>query len=220
MTLRNGVEAPRAGIPERFLARFHDCIVMALIMLAAILLAVAAVVVGLLLGADWNWGDENTQAVVSSLLALFFVGMASLVALLYEPVTTARSGQTIGKRGQQVKVVRYEDGGASSAFRCLTRWAVPIWAGTLGWVVAAAIGLPMPYLGMPGLWLLIYVSPLWGRDRRGWHEMIAGTVVVEASWLPPPAGPPASAYAAAFVEWAGDADNSGWDDAVTDGLEL
>ncbi len=191
MTLRNGVEAPLAGIPERFLARFHDCIVMALIMLAAILLAVAAVVVGLLLGADWNWGDENTQAVVSSLLALFIVGMASLVALLYEPVTTARSGQTIGKRGQQVRIVRYQDGGAASASRCVARWAVPIWAGTLGWAVAAAIGLPMPYVGIPGLWLLIHVSPLWGRGRRGWHDMIAGTVVVEASWLAPPAGPPA-----------------------------
>ncbi|MXZ94629.1 MAG: RDD family protein [Acidimicrobiaceae bacterium] len=192
VTLRNGVEAPRAGIPERFLARFHDFIIMALIMLAAALLAVAAVVVGLLLGADWNWGDENAQAVVSGLLALAVVGMASLVALLYEPVTTARSGQTIGKRGQQVKVVRYQDGGAAPASRFVTRWAVPTWASTLGWVVAAAIGLPMPYLGMPGLWLLIHLSPLWGRGRRGWHDMIAGTVVVEASWLPPPAGPPAA----------------------------
>lgn len=193
MTLRNGVEAPRAGIPERFLARFHDFIIMALLMLVAALLAAAAVVVGLLLGANWNWGDENTQAAVSGLLALFMVGMASLVALLYEPVTTARSGQTIGKRDQQVRVVRYQDGGASEASRCVTRWAVPIAAGVLGWVVAASIGLPMPYLGMPGLWLLIYVSPLWGRGRRGWHEMIAGTAVVEASWLPPPAGPPAPA---------------------------
>ena len=193
MTLRNGVEAPRAGIPERFLARFHDFIIMALLMLVAVLLAAAAVGVGLLLGANWNWGDENTQAAVSGLLALFMVGMASLVALLYEPVTTARSGQTIGRRGQQVKVVRFQDGGAPEASRCVTRWAVPIAAGALGWVVAAAIGLPMPYLGMPGLWLLIYVSPLWGRGRRGWHEMIAGTVVVEASWHPPPTGSPASA---------------------------
>ncbi|MYJ37113.1 MAG: hypothetical protein F4071_14525, partial [Acidimicrobiaceae bacterium] len=156
VTLRNGVEAPRAGIPERFLARFHDFIIMALIMLAAALLAVAAVVVGLLLGADWNWGDENAQAVVSGLLALAVVGMASLVALLYEPVTTARSGQTIGKRGQQVKVVRYQDGGAAPASRFVTRWAVPTWASSLGWVVAAAIGLPMPYLGLPGRWLLIH----------------------------------------------------------------
>ena len=218
MTLRNGVEAPRAGIPERFLARFHDFIIMALLMLVAVLLAAAAVVVGLLLGANWNWGDENAQAAVSGLLALFMVGIASLVALLYEPVTTARSGQTIGKRGQQVKVVRYQDGGASEASRCVTRWAVPIAAGTLGWVVAAATGLPMPYLGMPGLWLLIYVSPLWGRGRRGWHEMIAGTVAVEASWHPPPSEPPAPAYGAAFAEWAGDADNSVWDAAVTDGL--
>lgn len=138
-------------------------------------------------------GDENAQAAVSGLLALFMVGMASLVAVLYEPVTTARSGQTIGKRDQQVRVVRYQDGCASEAFRCVARWAVPNAAGTLGWVVAAAIGLPMPYLGMPGLWLLIYVSPLWGRGRRGWHDMIARTVVVEASWLPPPAGPPAPA---------------------------
>ena len=106
---------------------------------------------------------------------------------------TARSGQTFGHRDQQVRVVRFADGRAPEASRCASRWAVPIAAGALGWVVAAAIGLPMPYLGMPGLWLLIYVSPLWGKGRRGWHEMIAGTVVVDASWLPPPAEPPAPA---------------------------
>lgn len=209
-----------AGIPERFLASFHDCIIMGALMLAAYLLAVAVVVVGSLLGANWNWGQENAQALVSGLVALAIAGIVTLAALLYGPVMTARSGQTIGQRGQQVKVVRYEEGHAPEASRCALRWAVPIAAGALGWLVAAAAGLPMPFLGMPGLWLLVYVSALWGRGRRGWQDLIARTAVVEASWHPPPAGPPAPAqhYAEAFTEWAGDAEDGTWDAAAADGL--
>jgi len=187
VTLRSGVEAPLAGIPERFLASFHDCIIMGALMLAAYLLAMAILAVGSLLGANWNFVPENAQALVSALVALAIAGIATLAALLYGPVITARSGQTIGQRGQQVKVVRYQDGGAPEAARCALRWAVPIAAGALGWVVAAAAGLPMPFLSMPGLWLLVYVSASWGRGRRGWQDLIARTAVVEASWHPPPA---------------------------------
>ena len=192
MTLRNGIEAPLADWPDRFLARFIDFALTVAFLLAATLLAVLAIVVGLLAGANWNWGDENTEAAVSGLAAFLILVAAVAVALLYEPVTTARSGQTLGKRSHQIKVVSYDDGLVPIATVCLMRWIVPIAAGALGWVCAAVANLPMPYLGMPLLWLLVHTSARWDKGRRGWHDMMAGTAVVEASWLPPPPRPPAS----------------------------
>jgi uncharacterized RDD family membrane protein YckC len=83
-----------------------------------------------------------------------------VIPLVYFPYYWARSGQTPGMKQQGIKVVRDRDGG-------------PITMGTA-------------ILRLIGYWvsgLVFYIGYIWifiDKRRRGWHDLIAGTVVVKA----------------------------------------
>ncbi len=85
-------------------------------------------------------------------------------ALLYEVPMVALRGQTPGKILNNMNVVAFEDGRPPGWGRSCARWAV-LW-----------VPLFIP-LGVV-LTLLIASSPLFDPDRRGWHDRIAGTMVV------------------------------------------
>ena len=68
---------------------------------------------------------------------------ASVPAVCYEVVPTARRGQTYGKRCMEIRVVPWNGGGDSFGSRphlsgtaCMVRWAIPHGAGLLAAVVA------------------------------------------------------------------------------------
>ena len=83
-----------------------------------------------------------------------------VIPLVYFPYYWAKSGQTPGMKQQGIKVVRDRDGG-------------PITMGTA-------------ILRLIGYWvsgLVFYIGYIWifiDKRRRGWHDLIAGTVVVKA----------------------------------------
>ena len=82
-----------------------------------------------------------------------------LIPLLYFPWFWARGGQTLGMKVFGLHVVRDRDGG------------------TIGW--GSAI------LRLIGFWidgLVFYLGFIWiliDKRRRGWHDLIAGTVVIK-----------------------------------------
>ncbi len=90
----------------------------------------------------------------------------SMIGLVYEVTLIATKGQTLGKMAVNIKVARVGDG------------LVPGWGKSIGrWILPAVLNF-IPFIG--GLLsLLVYLSLLWGKSRRGWHDMIAGTVVVK-----------------------------------------
>ncbi len=88
---------------------------------------------------------------------MFLVGSA--LNLVYYPYFWARSGQTPGMRPFGLYVVRDVDGGRISTGQAILRLI-----GT--WVAA----IPL-FLG--------YIWIFFDARRRGWHDLIAGTVVVE-----------------------------------------
>ena len=90
-------------------------------------------------------------------LEVFLLGAWILGACAYYPFFWVRSGQTPGKRLLHLKVVR-RDGQPLSWGTAIARY--------LGYIVSA---LPL-YLGF--LWIL------WDRNKQGFHDKIAGTVVV------------------------------------------
>ena len=96
--------------------------------------------------------------------------------LLYEVPLIALRGQTPGKILNNVKVVAFEDVRPPGWGRSCTRWAV-LW-----------VPLFIP-LGVV-LTLLIAISPLVDPDRRGWHDRIAGTMVVSGHPGLAPSGTP------------------------------
>jgi uncharacterized RDD family membrane protein YckC len=90
-------------------------------------------------------------------LQVLLLGAGVLGACAYYPYFWVRSGQTPGKRLLHLKVVRC-DGQPLSWGTAIGRY--------LGYIVSA---LPL-YLGF--LWIL------WDRNKQGFHDKIAGTVVV------------------------------------------
>jgi len=82
------------------------------------------------------------------------------VSLLYFPYFWQRNGQTPGMQMMGIKVVRDSDGG-------------PITWGTA-------------VLRLIGYWIsgfVFYLGYIWvfiDKRKRGWHDLIAGTVVIEA----------------------------------------
>ncbi|MCY3577307.1 MAG: RDD family protein [bacterium] len=85
--------------------------------------------------------------------------------ILYEVVMTAIRGQTLGKMALGIKVIRSGTGANPGPAKSLGRWALPnliLFVPLIGWLIS----------------LLCYVSLTWGKDRQGWHDRAAGTVVV------------------------------------------
>lgn len=100
------------------------------------------------------------------LLALFWpLGViaylaAGLFLFLYFPYFWQKSGQTPGMRLMQIKVVRDADGGPIGWGPAILR--------LIGYYVSAAVF----YIGY--IWIFI------DKRQRGWHDLIAGTVVIKA----------------------------------------
>ena len=118
---------------------------------------------------DLSWGDFLSTFTgplwpSSSEEWLIFLALL-LVTSVYWVAFTATKGQTLGKMAAGIQVVRVEDCCVPGLKRAVRRWAIP---GLLGLI--PFVGLPLSYL--------CYLSLTWRRDRQGWHDSYAGTVVV------------------------------------------
>lgn len=93
------------------------------------------------------------------------LGVEALVALLYlVPIMTATNGRTLGKLALGIRVVR------------TNRKAVGPSIALLREVMAKTVGLSL----IPLLFIVDYLWPLWDRENRALHDMLAKTRVVRA----------------------------------------
>ena len=122
------------------------------------------VVVALILLAAGSTIVDNKVTQMNPITTTLFVLLLILtvfVALLYFPFFWARGGQTPGMRPFGLRVVRDRDGGS------------------IGWGTA--------FLRLIGLWVagaVFYLGYIWifiDKRRRGWQDLIAGTIVVKQS---------------------------------------
>lgn len=97
-------------------------------------------------------------ATVPLLAFLPFVAFL-VIPFLYFPYYWSHGGQTPGMRMMGIRVVRDRDGGPVTGGQAILRLIGYYVSGTVFW------------LGF--IWVLI------DKRRRGWHDLIAGTVVVE-----------------------------------------
>jgi uncharacterized RDD family membrane protein YckC len=151
-----------AGHGSRLVAYLLDSVLITVVVIAIAIVAGAVFVGGLTIDAGGNTASLSGAAVVSAVLA-FLVIFA--VTLVYFPFFWARGGQTPGMMPFRLRVVRDRDGGRIG-------WGTA-WLRLLGMWAASAVF----YLGF--IWIFID-----GR-RRGWHDLIAGTVVIrdpETTW--------------------------------------
>jgi uncharacterized RDD family membrane protein YckC len=116
---------------------------------------VVTLVLGTLIGLA---GSAGRDLIVGLGIVLWFL-VFLVIWLLYFPYFWAR-GQTPGMRVMHIRVVREEDGTTIDMVAGFVR--------LFGYFVSALVF----YLGF--LWILV------DSRRRGWHDMIAGTIVVRA----------------------------------------
>ena len=140
---------------SRFLAYILDALIV-----TAVLIVLGIVLSILLVGVAATGGRGNPATVGVGVLGGFaFIIVLLVVTFGYFPYFWAKSGQTPGMRPFNLYIVRDSDGGKISGAQAFVR--------LLGmWVSAAVV-----YLGY--VWIFIDAR------RRGWHDLIAGTVVIE-----------------------------------------
>ena len=133
---------PRASFGVRLVAAILD----------GILLGIVGFVIRLL------FGDALGLALQT------VVGLAYYVYLEGSP-----SGQTVGKRAMNIRVIDFNGGGPSGPVRALIRY--------LGRIVSGVVCL------------LGYLWMLWDSEKQTWHDKFAGSVVVPTADYPVAAWP-------------------------------
>jgi uncharacterized RDD family membrane protein YckC len=144
--------APHGG---RLLAYIIDGLIVTVIL---ILMTIALSLVLVAIGRSGSGSGSATAAVAVVGTVVYLIGVL-LATLAYFPYFWAKNGQTPGMKPFHLYVVRDSDGGKISGAQAFVR--------LLGFWVSAAV----LYLGF--VWVFIDAR------RRGWHDLIAGTVVVE-----------------------------------------
>jgi uncharacterized RDD family membrane protein YckC len=145
-----------AGHGSRLVAYLLDGLLISVVTIVIAILAGAVFIGGLTIDPGGTTASVSGPAVASAVIAVLVI---FLVTLVYFPFFWARGGQTPGMTPFRLRVVRDRDGGRVG-------WGTA-WLRLLGLWVAGAVF----YLGF--IWIFID-----GR-RRGWHDLIAGTVVIK-----------------------------------------
>ena len=101
--------------------------------------------------------SDNTGAIAAT--AFLYVFVVLLVSVSYFPFFWARGGQTPGMKIFKLRVVRDADGGRIGGATAIIR-LIGLW-----------ISFAIFYIGI--IWILV------DSRRRGWHDLMAGTVVIE-----------------------------------------
>lgn len=148
-----GVEWAAYG--ERLVAYIIDGLVLAVVFVVLSIVLIAGIIGGIDFSDPGNpeLGGAAIGAILLWTLALF------VVSILYFPFFWANGGQTPGMRAFGIRVVRDRDGGPVGWGNALLR--------LLGYWVSGVVF----YIG--------YVWMFFDIRRRGWHDLIAGTVVVK-----------------------------------------
>lgn len=174
-----------ARLSTRLAARAIDALITAL--WAPVGLSVGFLVIAMLIALTGAQSTSPTSGFAAVAVVGFALSAASIVA--YEPLCTARWGQTLGKRMMSLRVTSHPARRvrAPSLRRCLVRWAVPHGAFALAAIAANAVAaargwwaLPM-WLGAGVMaWTAAHGSVLLDPQRRGWHDRRAGTIVISS----------------------------------------
>ena len=142
-----------AGPGARLAAYLIDWIIM--IVAGLLLLFVMGVAV---VGALGTQGGEGSGAAIAGMLLALLAFVA--FNLVYFPWFWSRGGQTPGMRLMAIRVVRDADGGPVSLGAAILR------------LIGYWINNVLFYIGFA--WILV------DKRRRGWHDLLAGTCVVDA----------------------------------------
>ena len=170
ITLRSGRDVALATFKERAVARGVDLV------LAGLVLVLATVLMGCLAYARLVTGDEY-EPYGWLLTPLVIVLAALFLTAVYETWATSAIGQTRGKRLKGIQVVRLRDGRKPGVAASFVRAALPLAASLCGLVLIWGANPPIATLVAIALYCLIFLSAIWDRHGRAWHDRLSQTLV-------------------------------------------
>jgi uncharacterized RDD family membrane protein YckC len=147
-----------AAHPARLVAYIVDAIIL------TVIAGVVFVFSSLFLALGVTTDSEGTATVSTFSALAFLVGLliVLVVTVVYFPLFWARSGSTPGMMLFGLRVVRDRDGGPISGGTALVRY--------LGFILLSFTSI----IGLIGFgWILV------DSRRRGWHDLLAGTCVIQ-----------------------------------------
>lgn len=103
-------------------------------------------------------GAQNESSIFMLIGSLIML-LGFVIAVAYKPWMWSRGGQTVGYKAMRLKVLRASDGGPVSGGQAIGRF--------LGYFVSSF------------LFSLGFIWILFDDKRQGWHDKLAGTVVIE-----------------------------------------
>jgi uncharacterized RDD family membrane protein YckC len=152
-----GIEFAPHG--ARLVAYILDGIIIGIVVTVIALIGVAAFFSGSTIETEGNRVTSFTASGPGVVIGTILFVIAGVIGLLYFPYFWANGGRTLGMRPFNLRVVRDSDGGP------------------IGWGTAI--------LRLIGLWVagaVFYLGYIWifiDKRRRGWQDLIAGTVVIK-----------------------------------------
>lgn len=206
MAVRDPERLLPAPFADRVIARCIDLWRIGVVLILALLPAACGEFVGqnLVMGgslsrSQFEFGDID----FGELAGLLIFGI--VVALSYEPLRLARKGATSGKANRRMELRRFDQPGEPpSSKRAIGRYLVSVGtcvaaaAGAIG--VSAAVGVVLTLWTTVGLvaasssvaWLSVLLSARLRADRRGWHDVLVGTMLVTTRRYRPAPAPKAT----------------------------
>ena len=175
--LGNGEQHQIAHLGRRLLAKLIDLLVILLVLVPLDLFAEGRLRQAVVYIRNVVAGEPVDPDNIYLLLhiAITVMTTALFVYLLAFSYDMLFVGYTPGKGVMHIRIVSVDDGSKPRFRQICKRWIIlnpPLWL----LVLAGLIGV----LGQLAS-LVIYLSPVWNSQRRGWHDKKAGTVVVNAS---------------------------------------
>lgn len=178
--LDNGHRVRLASSANRLAAKILDTMTMTIL---AMLMLIAAERTILNLPEDFDINNNLSGDLLIRFLVTFVLSFL-IVGFVYEVLLTGLAGRTLGRVFVQIKIIRTDNGATMGIGKSLLRWMIPalLASGCVAGFVASGLGGIIPPIGiMLGLGaLLVYASLNWDENRQGWHDKIAGTVVIKS----------------------------------------
>lgn len=103
-----------------------------------------------------------------------------VIHAIYEIALTAARGQTLGKMAARTMVLDQSGERLPTLMQATVRWLVPTVPNLLGLALLNA-----NFDAVSVVWaIVVYLPILTSSDRRGWHDRVATTIVVERPRVP------------------------------------
>lgn len=178
VTLGSGETVALATFDDRRGGRLAEALYVMVILVAP------ALPIGFLVGL-MAYAPAADPGTFDTALALYLTAVvaALLAVAVYEARSTSKDQPRWRDARAGTRVVRLRDGQPPGYIASFGRAILPVIAGIVGFMLGASIpsAASLGLVAGLALWALVYATSFWDDHGRGWHDKLAGTVVIKGA---------------------------------------